>query len=125
MEPHGEASSSMEVDQDESMPSLPSSPLPVTPGAFRDVNGGMYDDRANGDDSPVPPPHGPYTTSSPPPHTQPPQPTIDAEACKSLGNKYFIAKDYKKAIKEYTRGAYLHPTCGRDVGLLGVVVKRC
>ena len=57
----------------------------------------------NGDGSPVPPPHGVKTTSSPPP-----KPAIDPEACKVLGNKYFKAQDYKKAIKEYTKGWFSH-----------------
>lgn len=39
---------------------------------------------------------------TPPPHR--PQPTVDAEACKAAGNKFFKAKDYKKAIAEYTKG---------------------
>ena len=28
----------------------------------------------------------------------------DAEACKAAGNKFFKAKDYDRAIKEYTKG---------------------
>lgn len=50
----------------------------------------------NGDSTPVPPPH---KVQSPPP-----KPAIDPEACKATGNKYFKAKDYPKAIAEYTKG---------------------
>lgn len=109
MESPGEVSSSMEAEPQSRGPSRPSSPPPRSPGFFQEINGGTNDDR-NGDSSPIPPPHGIKTTSPPPlawsqPPQQPPQqPSVDAEACKSLGNKYFIAKDYKKAIKEYTKG---------------------
>lgn len=99
MEAPGEASTAMDMDHDESLPSAPSSPPPLAPGAFQEMNGGINDDRINGNSSPVPPPHRTNPFSSPPP-----QPTIDPEACKSLGNKYFITKDYKKAIAEYTKG---------------------
>ena len=53
----------------------------------------------NGDGSPMPPPH---RVPSPPP-----RPSIDAEACKATGNKYFKAKDYPRAIAEYTKGSLL------------------
>ena len=61
--------------------------------AFSDMNGHT---RTNGDSSPAPPPH---KVPSPPP-----KPAIDPEACKATGNKYFKAKDYTKAIQEYTKG---------------------
>lgn len=44
---------------------------------------------------------------TPPPHknpSPPPKPSIDPEACKALGNKYFKAKDYTMAVAEYTKG---------------------
>lgn len=117
MEAPGEALPAMDVEYDSRVPSVPSSPPPMSPGIYQDH--GRDEDR-NGDSSPIPPPHGINTTSSPSPvpktplpapppiqPLQPPLPTIDAEACKTLGNKYFIAKDYKKAIKEYTRGGCL------------------
>ena len=89
----------------------------MTPGAFQELNGGTYEDRTNSDTIPIPPPHGSKITSSPPPQpaqpSQPAQPTVDAEACKALGNKYFIAKDYSKAIKEYTKGG--HSTSGHPL----------
>lgn len=110
MEGPSEVSSHMDIDQGSAAASAPPSPTPLTSGAFQEANGGMYDDRVYGDASPLPPPHAPNTTSSPVPQPlqppQPTQPTIDPEACKSLGNKYFVAKDYTKAIKEYTKGGY-------------------
>ena len=64
-------------------------------GDFSDMNGNGHL-RMNGDSSPAPPPH---KTPSPPP-----KPAIDPEACKATGNKYFKAKDYTKAVQEYTKG---------------------
>lgn len=109
MEAPGEASTAMDEDQDDFLASAPSSPPPVPPGSFQELNGGIHNDRINGDringdringdSSPVPPPHRTNAFSSPSP-----QPRIDPEACKLSGNKYFIAKDYPKAIAEYTKG---------------------
>lgn len=65
----------------------------VEMGDMNGVNG--YDD-SNDDDTPSPPPH---KVPSPPP-----KPAFDPEACKATGNKYFKAKDYTKAIAEYTKG---------------------
>lgn len=75
-----------------------------SPGAYptdddvemEDANGVNGHDDVNGDDTPAPPPH---KVPSPPP-----KPAIDPEACKATGNKYFKAKDYTKAIAEYTKG---------------------
>lgn len=46
------------------------------------------------------------TAPAPPPHksSPPPQPTVDAEACKAAGNKFFKAREYTKAIQEYSKG---------------------
>ena len=60
------------------------------------INGVSDNEQMNGDDSPIPPPH---KVPSPPP-----KPAYDPEACKALGNKYFKAKDYTKAVQEYTKG---------------------
>lgn len=78
-----------------------------SPGAYpTDEDVEMQDAQAvnghadmNGETSPVPPPH---KVPSPPP-----KPAIDPEACKALGNKYFKARDYTKAIAEYTKGREL------------------
>ncbi|KAH0558538.1 hypothetical protein GP486_004807, partial [Trichoglossum hirsutum] len=77
----------------------PSSQLsqPPMPGALN-LTGGL-----NRDGSPVPPPHR-MQTSPPPP------PPVDAEAFKALGNKFFKAKDYDKAVVEYTKAIEADPT---------------
>ena len=61
-----------------------------------DADGAMSHEDMNGVDSPVPPPH---KVASPPP-----KPAFNLKACKATGNKYFDAKDYTKAIAEYTKG---------------------
>lgn len=40
---------------------------------------------------------------TPPPHRVTPQ-KVDPEACKASGNKFFKARDYERAIAEYTKG---------------------
>jgi DnaJ homolog subfamily C member 7 len=42
---------------------------------------------------------------TPPPHRSPVKPVVDAEACKAVGNKFFKAKDYMRAVTEYTKGS--------------------
>jgi DnaJ family protein C protein 7 len=75
-----------------------STPAPQTPGAFPQSNGtnGSHSE----EDVPAPPPH--KTPASPPP--QPEVPAVDAERCKEAGNKFYKAKQYDKAIEEYTKG---------------------
>ena len=104
----------MEMDQDEEGPasSLPSSPPPtMSPGPVSGANGVNGVNSINDDGSPIPPPHQVPTSPPPQPQSQPqppppppPKPTVDAEACKAAGNKFFKAKDYDKAIKEYSKG---------------------
>ena len=84
----------MDVDRDG-----PSSPPINNPGAFHDPDGETSDDGTNGETSPIPPPHSATPTISPPP-----KPAIDPEICKAVGNKFFNAKDYQRAIQEYSRG---------------------
>ncbi|KAI9810487.1 MAG: hypothetical protein M1827_006263 [Pycnora praestabilis] len=98
----------MDIDQEGLAPAPPSSPPPVAPGAFPTTNG------TNGDGSPIPPPHRTPTSPSPQQQQQqqqqkPAQPTVDAEACKAAGNKFFKAKEYDKAIKEYTKAIDAEP----------------
>lgn len=95
--------SSMEIDDaaKASSPATPSSPAPETtsaPGAFPETTNGVNGD-TNEEESPKPPPHKVQPTPQPPP-----KPEVDAEACKAAGNKFFKAKDYTKAIAEYTKG---------------------
>lgn len=89
----------MDIDLEEPSVNVPLSPPPAPRRPSQETNGDNQDVNLNGDGSPVPPPHGVNIKSSPPP-----KPAIDPEACKALGNKYFKAQDYKKAIKEYTKG---------------------
>ena len=81
----------------------PSSPPSNLNGSYKQASGIGHghpaSSRVNGDSGPLPPPHGTNPTSSPPPKS-----AIDPEACKALGNKYFKAKDYTKAIQEYSKG---------------------
>lgn len=94
-------------------PMQESTPAPQSaPGAFPQTNGVNGDSHAEG--SPAPPPH--RTPTSPPPQQekQEKQPAVDAEKCKEAGNKFFKAKQYDKAIEEYTKG-WLHAL---DVGMV-------
>jgi DnaJ homolog subfamily C member 7 len=51
--------------------------------------------------APTPPPHKSAPTSPAPA----PAPTAeDAEAFKTAGNKFYKAKEYKRAIEEYSKG---------------------
>lgn len=52
-------------------------------------------------EGPIPPPHKSNPTS-PAPTTAPP--ADDAEAFKTAGNKFYKAREYRKAIEEYTKG---------------------
>lgn len=87
----------MDVDRDGS--TLPSSPTNNTPGSHQETNEDGSEDHVNGETSPVPPPHSANPTTSPPP-----KPAFDPEICKAVGNKYFKARDYQKAIQEYSKG---------------------
>ncbi len=72
-----------------------------TSGPYQHTNGLSDHDQMNSAGSPVPPPH---KTPSPPP-----KPAYDPEACKATGNKYFKAKDYTKAVQEYSKGESRRP----------------
>lgn len=87
-------STPMEVDGDAPAvngSSHPPTPSHDAPGAFpgEDANGVNDED----DESPTPPPHKVQPT-----------PKVDPEACKAAGNKFFKAKDYDRAIQEYSKG---------------------
>ncbi len=76
--------------------SQPATPSQDAPGAFPDepaTNG------VNGHNERSP---------TPPPHKVTPAPKVDPEACKAAGNKFFKAKDYDKAIVEYSKGMVKH-----------------
>lgn len=71
-----------------------------TPGP-EETNGMNGHTEHNEESSPAPPPH-----KAPSP---PPKPAFDPEVCKATGNKYFKAKDYTRAIEEYTKGEGMLP----------------
>ncbi|KAL8694242.1 MAG: hypothetical protein Q9218_001068 [Villophora microphyllina] len=105
----------MDVDRDGDTSSAASSPPPIT---HPDANGDANDTDTEGPTSPVPPPHrfkphtspqlpgSPWKISEPSPQ---PVPSIDPEACKALGNKFFKNQDYVKAIAEYTKALSIEP----------------
>ena len=100
----------MDVDQEESVVPSPTSFTSGPSGNFPSTNGvDSGSNSANGDVNPVPPPH-----RAPVEPQAPPKPTIDAEACKTAGNKFFKMGDYDKAIREYTKGV-LDPSRGLSV----------
>jgi DnaJ homolog subfamily C member 7 len=106
----------MDLDRDFS-----SLPAPSSPAVAQAPNG--FNKNAEQDSSaappppvqgPAPPPHR-YATSPPPqsqnvppkaPSPPPGVPTITAEEYKTAGNKFFKAKEYNMAIKEYSKGMY-------------------
>ena len=57
----------------------------------------------NGEGPPLPPPHKSNPTSPAAPAAPTPE---EAEAFKAAGNKFYKEKNYKKAIEEYTKGAF-------------------
>ncbi|MCJ1369373.1 hypothetical protein MMC20_000584 [Loxospora ochrophaea] len=95
---------SMDMDQEDASSADPSSPPPSTQGTSSGSNGVNHANGPDTDDSPIPPPH--KNPTSPPPQ---PKPAVDAEACKSAGNKFFMMKDYDKAIREYTKAIDADP----------------
>ena len=88
------------MDSDRETPA-PSSPVPgKSPVAANGMNG---DDRQEAS-PPPPPPH--RTPTSPQQENGPQQsPSADAEAYKAAGNKFFKAKEYGRAIQEYSKGS--------------------
>lgn len=96
------ARGSMDVDGSDlnRVTSPPAESPPVTPanaasGAFLDSTNGTSAETNNGKEDKSP---------TPPPHRSPMKPPVDAEACKAAGNKFFKAKDYLRAVTEYTKG---------------------
>ena len=94
-----EARNSTPMDLDIDQPttngaSEPATPSNDAPGAFPEVDANGVSDRD--EKSPTPPPH------------RVPPPKVDAEACKAAGNKYFKAKDYERAIQEYSKGKTIY-----------------
>ena len=94
----------MDVDE----PQAPTSPLKASPPATpsQSAPGAFPDSTTNGNTNGVSD-HDDEKSPTPPPHKEPPPPPVDAEACKAAGNKFFKAKDYARAITEYTKGTVL------------------
>jgi DnaJ family protein C protein 7 len=87
--------------------SPPATPSRDAPGAFPEQENEQSESTngvngANGADERSP---------TPPPHKVTPPPRVDPEACKAAGNKFFKAKDYEKAIAEYTKGSTQSESC--------------
>jgi DnaJ family protein C protein 7 len=99
-----------DVDREFTASPTPSSPL--VPGAFPQTSGTKVSGNSEGSSeaAPRPPPH--RTPTSPPPAQNPTKapapPPADAEVFKTNGNKFFKAKDYPSAIREYTKGIINH-----------------
>ena len=91
----------MDIDQEGPTFPFPSSPPPATNGHGSSPS--HTEGEMNGDSGPVPPPH---KASSPQP------PPVDPEVFKAAGNKFFKAKEYDKAIKEYTKGTFFSRVVG-------------
>ncbi|EXJ64293.1 hypothetical protein A1O7_00629 [Cladophialophora yegresii CBS 114405] len=83
--------------------SQPATPSREAPGAFPEQSGD--DAVANGVNG-----HPDERSPTPPPHRVPPAPKVDPEACKAAGNKFFKAKDYERAIQEYTKAVEAEPS---------------
>ncbi|KKY24775.1 putative small glutamine-rich tetratricopeptide repeat-containing protein a [Phaeomoniella chlamydospora] len=90
-----------EVTASSSSPAAPSSPATSSSNATGPDTASA---NVNGDKSPTPPPHKVQPTPA-----APPKPEVDAEACKAAGNKFFKAKDYTRAIAEYTKAVEADP----------------
>jgi DnaJ homolog subfamily C member 7 len=90
----------MDVDRPNGAPSSPTPTQPAVPTSPEVPSGNGVNGATNGR-APTPPPHKSAPTSPAPA----PVPTAeDAEAFKTAGNKYYKAKEYKRAIEEYTKG---------------------
>jgi len=85
---------SSEAQADSGSNSRPPTPGENTPGAFPSSEAQPNGNNTREDTlSPPPPPHRINT-----------QPKMDPEAAKAAGNKFFKAKDYGRAVAEYSKG---------------------
>ena len=64
-------------------------------GNLNGISGGVNGDARQDEETPIPPPHR---------TPMPEKGSVDAEAAKAAGNKFFKAKDFSRAIVEYTKG---------------------
>lgn len=100
----------MDIDSEGPNGAPPVSPPPQQkmPGAFdtpktNGANGKDKENEKENGEGPAPPPHKSNPSSPEAPAAPTPE---EAEAFKNAGNKHYKAKEYKKAIEEYTKGVY-------------------
>ena len=96
----------MEVDHDDTASEISSASSSEGPTGSQGTNVRHEENVPTTNGSPIPPPH--KVNPSPPASTKP---VVDPEEFKAAGNKFFAAKDYKKAIREYTKGGQRR-SCG-------------
>lgn len=79
---------------------------PTTPEEDTTVNGtnGVNGNHSDENEAPRPPPH---RTPADTPKKSEAELKQEAEAAKQEGNKFFKAKQYEKAIAEYTKGSQI------------------
>jgi len=103
----------MDTGRDQTASPSPAGPQPlpnsVSPPQKTQANGinGSSSPPPQDDAPPRPPPHRVPTNSS---AHEVPQPTTDPEAFKAAGNKFFKAKEYGKAIGEYSKAIEADPS---------------
>ena len=103
----------MDADHEQTASPSSASPQTLPNGAPRPQK--AQTNGINGSSSPLPQQDAP---PRPPPHRTPtnssahevPQPTTDPEVFKAAGNKFFKAKEYEKAISEYSKAIEVDPS---------------
>lgn len=110
----------MDIDSEAPEVAASSPTAQNVPGSFETTgsNGATTEETV-----PVPPPHKSQPSS--PVAAAPPTPE-EAEAFKAQGNKFYKAKDYRKAIEEYSKGwlCYLLVNA-TDANVLLLSSRRC
>ncbi|EHK96060.1 putative DnaJ like protein subfamily C member 7 like protein [Glarea lozoyensis 74030] len=98
----------MDIDSEPQAAPVSPPPQPKTQTDSPKANGanGAGVGAGNGE-GPTPPPHKSNPTSPAPVAAPTPE---EAEAFKAAGNKFYKAKDYKKAIEEYTKAVEAQPS---------------
>jgi DnaJ homolog subfamily C member 7 len=94
---------SMDVDREPVNGASPASPSTNTTSRANTFTVPIPDGTTHEEPAPTPPPHKANPTE--PPTT----PLDDAESYKAAGNRHFKAKDYAKAIEQYSKGLSSKP----------------
>ena len=114
----GSSPAPMDMDRDQTASPPPAS-LAIPNGSPQKSHiNGNANDNINGATSPVaqedapprPPPHRTPTSPSLQSQQIPPQQQVDPETFKAIGNKFFKAKEYDKAIGEYSKAIEADPS---------------